>query len=101
MARDSGLYLLEHCDCRTDLARRAVAALEAIVLHESRLHRMKLLWRAEPFDGRDFVALVHHRERQAGDDPPPTDQDRACAALPLIAPFFAACEMQMLPQRIE
>ena len=67
---------------------RAVAALEAVMLDEGGLHRMQVLRRAQPLDGGDLVALVHHRERQAGVDPPAVDDDRAGAALAVIAAFL-------------
>ena len=53
---------LSSADRGHDLARRAVAALEAVVLDESRLHRMQLLAVRQPFDGGDLVAFVHHGE---------------------------------------
>ena len=52
-------------DRRADLPGRAVAALVAVVLDEGGLHRVQVVGRAQPFDGGDAVALVHHRERQA------------------------------------
>ena len=42
VAWDAGLDLVEHRHRRADLPRRAIAALEAIVLHEGRLHRMQV-----------------------------------------------------------
>ncbi len=62
---DAGLDLGEHRDAGADLARRAVAALVAVVLDERRLHRMQGLGLAQTLDGGDFAALVHDRERQA------------------------------------
>src|SRR3712207_6225549 len=44
--------LFEQPDGRADLARRAVAALEAVVLDEGRLHGVKLVALRQPFDGR-------------------------------------------------
>ena len=48
-----------------------------------------------------LVALVHHRERQAGVDPPAVDDHRAGAALAVVAALLGAGEMQMLAQRVE
>src|SRR5947209_6174080 len=59
---DACCDFIEHSYSRTDLSRRAVAALIAVVLHESGLHGMQLPWRAESFDGGDLVARVHHRQ---------------------------------------
>ena len=80
---------------------RAVAALIAVVLHEGGLHRMQVVRRAQALDGGDLVALVHHRERQAGVDPPAVDDHRAGAALAVVAALLGAGEMQVLAQRIE
>ena len=101
VARDAGLDLVEHRDRRADLPGRAIAALIAVMLDEGGLHRMQMLRRAQPFDGGDAVALVHHRERQAGIDPPPVDHHRAGAALAVIAALLGAGEMQVLAQRVE
>src|SRR5687768_5959174 len=60
MARNARFDLVEHGHRRADLAGRAIAALIAVMLHESRLHRMQSLGRAEPLDRGDAVALVHH-----------------------------------------
>ena len=101
MARDAGLDLVQHRHGRADLPGRAVAALVAVVLHEGGLHRVQVLGRAQALDRGDAVALVHHGQRQAGIDPPPVDDDRAGAALAVIAALLGAGEMQMLAQRIE
>ena len=79
---------LQHRDRRADLTGCAVPALIAIVLDEGGLHRMQIGGRAQPFNGRDAVAFVHHGKRQAGVDPTPVDHHRAGAALPVIAAFF-------------
>ena len=65
MARNAGLDLVEHRHGRADLPGRAIAALVAVMLHEGGLHRVQVLGRAQPLDGGDAVALVHHRQRQA------------------------------------
>src|SRR3954453_16525867 len=95
MARNAGLDLVEHGHGRTDLSRRAVAALKTIMLDEGGLHWMQMIGGAEPFDGRDLVALMHDREREAGINPPPAGNDRAGATLAVIAAFFAAGQAQM------
>src|SRR5205085_6693067 len=43
---------------RHDLSRRAVAALEAVVLDEGRLQRMQLVAARQALDGRDLRAVV-------------------------------------------
>ena len=95
------LDLVEHADRRADLARRAVAALVAVVLDEGGLHRMQLVRRAQAFDGGDLGALVHHRQRQAGVDAPAVDDHRAGAALAVVAALLGAGQVQVLAQRVE
>ena len=101
MAGDAGLDLVEHRDRRADLPGRAIAALVAVVLDEGRLHRMQVLRRAQAFDGGDLVALVHHRQRQAGIDAAPVDDHRAGAALAVVAALLGAGQVQVLAQRVE
>src|SRR3954470_4310588 len=58
----------EKADRRHDHARRAVAALEAVLLPEAFLHRMELAVGGEPFDGGDRAAVGLDREHRAGLD---------------------------------
>src|SRR5688572_22385787 len=56
---------------RHDLARRAIAALESIMLKKRRLHRMKgAVCRGEAFDCRDLPPLGLGRKRETGKDAP-------------------------------
>src|SRR5207248_4931124 len=48
---------LDAGDRRHDLARRAVAALERVLLDEGLLHRMQLVAGGQPLDGGDLAAL--------------------------------------------
>ena len=95
------LISLEHRHRRTDLARRAIAALEAIVFDEGGLHRMQLVRRSEAFDGRDAIAFVHDGERETGIDAPAVGDHRAGAALAVVAALLGAGEMQVIAQRVE
>ena len=95
------MALAEQRHGRNDLAGRAVAALEAVVLEERRLHRVQLVAFGQPFDRGDLAALVHHGERQAGVDAPAVDQHRAGAALAVVAALLGAGEAEVLAQRVE
>jgi hypothetical protein len=53
------------------------------------------------FDGGDFRAVLHDRQRQAGIDAAAVDQNRAGAALPMVAALFGAGQTEMVAQRIE
>src|SRR4051812_7928395 len=81
MAWNARLDLAEHRHRRTDLARRAIAALEAVMSDESGLHRMQIIRRAESFDRRHGLAVMHHGQRQAGIDASAVHDHRAGAAL--------------------
>jgi len=58
------------------------------MLDEGALQRMQFFTIGETFDGRDLVAFMRDSETEAGIDAPPVDQDRARAALAVIAAFF-------------
>ena len=52
-------------DGRQDLARRAIAALEGIVIHEGLLHWMERSVRTrQPFNGADLMPLGRDGERK-------------------------------------
>ena len=100
----AALVLLDRCDRRADLPRCAISALVAIVLEERSLHGVQFacVFRVggfgQPFDGGDLGALGCERQRQAGVDSASVDQDSTCPALPVVATFFAAGQLQGFPQ---
>ena len=98
-----GPRLLEHARRRAELARRAVAALERVVLDERRLQRVQGAVRAgQPLDGRDLRAVVRRR-------PAPGRRSRGgrraarCTTphCPWSQPFLAPIEPEVLAQRVE
>ena len=97
----AGVHLGEHPDRRAQLAGRAVAALERVVLDERLLQRMQLVVVREPLDGRHLGAIVRDREREACVRPAPVDQHGAGAALAVIAALLRAREAQVLAQQVE
>jgi hypothetical protein len=101
VARDAALDFVEDRDGRTYLARRAIAALVAVMLHESGLHRMQPGGRAESLDRGDLGALVHHGQAEAGIDAAAIDDDRTRAALALVAALLGAGQLQVLAQQVE
>src|SRR6266566_2204656 len=87
--------LVDTGDRREDLPRRAIAALEGVLVDEGLLHRVQPAARfGEPLDRRDRTA---HRDRegQTGEHPRPVDQYRAGAALAMVAALFRAGEAEM------
>src|SRR5271163_1888226 len=93
--------LAEHPHSGTDLPRRAIAALKAVVLYEGRLQRVQRFTVGEPLYRRDRLAVMHCGERQAGVDATAVQQHRASAALAMIAPLLGSREREMLTQSIE
>lgn len=101
MARDIGLDLLQHGDGGTDLTRRAIAALEAVVFHKGGLHRVEVARLAEAFNSLDAVSVMHDGQRQTGIHAASVDHDGAGAALPVIAALLGAGQVEMLAQEVE
>src|SRR4051794_33969430 len=73
-----------------DLPWRAIAALERIMLNEGLLHRMQAAVLRQSLNRGDRLALRHHRESEAGIDPPAVEQNRAGATLAKVAATFGA-----------
>ena len=94
------LELLEHFDGRTNLARRAVAALKAVVFDERRLQRVQFAIVGQAFDGGDFAPLILHGQSETGIDALAVHQHGARAARALIAAFFAG-QFGKFAQRVE
>ena len=98
----AGVALVDAGDRRHDLAGRAVAALEGVLVDEGLLHRMQLAVRsARPSMVVTGAALHRDRKRQAGEHAPAVDQHRAGAALAVVAALLRAGEAEVLAQRIE
>src|SRR5262245_51377334 len=96
------MTFLDAGDCRHDLARRAVAALEGILSGKGGLHRVQLgTLRRQTFDSRDRTSLNLCSEREAGENALAADMDRTGSALPLVATLLRAGEAQILAQGIE
>ena len=92
--------VLQQVDRRHDHARRAVAALQAVLFPEALLQRVQLAVRRQPFDGRDRRAVGLHREHRAGLRAAAVDEHRAGAALARVAADVRAGEAEMLAQEV-
>src|SRR5262249_42611323 len=88
-------------DGGAELAGRTVPALESVMAHERGLHRMQNALVGQSLDGGDLGTVMHYRERQAAVDALAVDDDRAGAALSLIAALLRASQSEMLAQCIE
>src|SRR6266540_6059168 len=84
-----------------DLTRRAVAALESVVADEGLLQRVQPPVPCQPFDRHDLAALGGDGQREARQDTPAVQQDRAGAARPLVAALLRAAEAEAVPQRVQ
>src|SRR5205823_4295259 len=93
--------LAQHPDRRAELARGAVAALEGVVLDERALERMQLAVLGEPLDRDDVRAVVRDRECETGVRAPAVEQDRAGAALAVVAALLRSRQPEVLPQQVE
>src|SRR5437867_13438494 len=71
-------------DCRANLPGCAIAALKSVLLDECGLHGMQLVAIGESFNGRDLIAFVHHRQREAGINASSVYQYGAGAALAVV-----------------
>jgi hypothetical protein len=101
VAHVAAARLFEQADGRANLPRRAVPALEAVILDEGRLHRVELLPLRQPLDRRDLPALQGGGEGQARQDAPPVNEHRAGPALALVAPLLRAGQLEPFAQGVE
>src|SRR5437870_5289363 len=86
----------------TNLAAGSAADAQADAMSLARRRqRIQHPLLCQTLDGGDLVAVMHHRERQTAIDTLSVDDDRAGAALSLIAAFLRAGQRQMLAQCIE
>src|SRR4028118_1474822 len=75
---------------RTYLPGRAVAALEAVVFDECRLHRMKIVAVSDTFDRRHLFPLAASSKCQTRKHAAPVNDHRTSAALSLTDSFLGA-----------
>ena len=93
--------LLEEAGRGHQLAGRAEAALESVVLDEGRLQGMKRAPLGEAFDRRHPLLLHRGRQGEAGEDAASVDEDGAGAALAVVAALLGAGMVQFLAEEIE
>ena len=94
--------LLEQLADAHDHPRRAEAALQCVVLMESRLYRMQCATaRRQTFDGRDRRSIRHHGKHRTGFDGLPVDIDGAGAALRRIATDMGSCKAEIVSQQMD
>jgi hypothetical protein len=75
--------------------------LKCVVIDEGLLQWMQGPVGGEPLDSCDMSAVLHDRESKTGVDPPTLDQDRACAALPVIAALLCSGQTETIAERIQ
>ena len=100
-ARPAGRHLAEHAHRRAELARRAVAALERVVLDERLLQRVQIVPVGQTFDGDDLGPLERDGQRQARVGAAAVDQHRAGTALAVRAAVLGAGQVEVLAQEVE
>ena len=85
-----------------DHARRAKAALQAMMLAEGLLHRMqRRAIGGQPLDGLDLMTVGHHRKRRAGLHRLAVQVHDAGAALRGVAADMGACQPQVFAQELD
>ncbi len=84
-----------------DLARRAIAALEGVVIDKGLLHGVQRAIRFGQALNRRNLAPHRDSQGEAGKHAAAVDQDSAGAALPMIAAFFHAGQTRIFPKRIQ
>ena len=62
---------------------------------------MQVALRPEPFDSGYFCAVPRHRQNEAGVDPDTIYENRAGAALSVIAALFSSGQLNMFTVQIE
>src|ERR1700677_2300254 len=94
--------LLHAADGRHDLARRAIAALEGVVIDKGLLHRMQGSVRVrEPLDCAHPMALGRDGEGEARKDPHAVDMHRARPTLTMITALLRARQTDVLAQGVK
>ena len=71
------------------------------MIDEGLLQRMQFAVARQALDGGYLGAFLHHRQRQAGIDPPPVDQNGARAALSVVAALLGAGQVEMVAQCVQ
>ena len=92
--------VLQQVDRGHDHARRAVAALQAVLLPEALLQRMQLPFRRETLDRRHRRAVGLHGKHRARLRAPAVDEHRARAALARVTADMGSREIEMLAQEV-
>ncbi len=100
-SREVVALAVDQIDRGHDHARRAEAALQAVMLAERLLHRMqRRAVGGQPLDGLDLVAVGHDRERGAGLHRLAVEMHDAGAALRGVAADMGAGQAQILAQKL-
>src|ERR1041385_5822966 len=92
---------VHYVDGGHDHARRAVAALQAMIVAEGRLHRMQLLAFGDAFDGGDIGAVGLPDQHGAGFHRAAVDMHHTGAALAGVAADMGAGQAEMVAQQMD
>src|SRR4029078_11574089 len=92
---------VHNIDRRHDHARSAVAALQAVIVAEGRLHRVQFVALCNALDGGDAGAGGLADHDRAGFYRPAVDVDDAGAALAGVAADMRAGQVQVVAQEMD
>src|SRR3954462_8325549 len=95
------LVAIEERAARQHHSRRAVAALQAVLLPESFLHGVELSVLLEPLDGGDLAPVGLHREERARLHRLSVEQHGARAAMARVATDVRSRHPQVLAQEVD
>jgi hypothetical protein len=95
------VHLLHDIDRRHDHARGAIAALQAVIVAERRLHRVQFVALGDALDRGDAGASRLARQHGARFDRPAVDMDDTGAALAGIAADMGAGQVQIFAQEMD
>src|SRR5882757_196012 len=89
---------VDDVDRRHDHARRAIAALQSVIVAERRLHRVQFVALRDTLDGGDAGAVGLPDQHRTGLDRPAIDMHDAGAALAGVAADMGAGQVKMIAQ---
>jgi hypothetical protein len=89
-------------DRRHDLSRRAVTALQCVVVNECLLHRVKLsIRRRKAFDGHQFTPIGLNRRRKTRNYPVAIQVNGTGTTLSVVASLLCTSKTQSFSYKVK
>jgi hypothetical protein len=93
--------LAHQSNCRTDLARRTITALQGIMLNKGLLQRVERTMTRKSFDRRYALAVLHDSQRKARIEAHTIYEHSAGTTLSMVASLLSASKEQLLAQEVK